>query len=30
MRINNRLKDDTFTHIPYLFEQLSDTWPEGE
>lgn len=22
------LKDDTFAHIPYLFEQLSNIWPE--
>jgi hypothetical protein len=22
------LKDDTYAHIPYLFEQLSNLWPE--
>lgn len=24
------LKDDTYAHIPYLFEQLSNIWPEYE
>jgi len=24
------LKDDTYAHIPYLFEQLSNIWPKYE